>query len=247
MDGVIAAGSFGRPLRLGISRIVAIADDQDTLHRIVAALTSAGLPPQARTAGVEEAVDALSEKERGVPVGVLDCDVSSSACMAKLRRLHKLARDARLIVVSPATDASGVRRALDAGADGVVFESELDRTLAASLIAVAVGQAAVPRRLRQGLQKPAFSHREREVLGHVASGLTNSEIGEALFLSESTVKSHLSSAFAKLGVRSRKEATALVLDSGEWIGADLPAARPTVAKLAHGLRRAEPPTPRPGP
>jgi DNA-binding NarL/FixJ family response regulator len=79
--------------------------------------------------------------------------------------------------------------------------------------AVAAGQAAVPRRARGGLHKPAFSHRERQVLGQVAAGLTNSEIAAALFLSESTVKSHLSSAFAKLGVRSRKEAAAVVLDS----------------------------------
>ena len=50
------------------------------------------------------------------------------------------------------------------------------------------------------------------MLDHVAAGLTNSEIAESLFLSESTVKSHLSSAFAKLGVRSRREAAALVLD-----------------------------------
>jgi DNA-binding NarL/FixJ family response regulator len=242
MDEVTAVGSLCRPLAVGLRRVVAIADDQLRLHRIVAALASAGLPSPARSAGVEEAVGALSRNEPGVPVAVLDCDVSSAACMARLRRLHKLARDARLVVVSPATDASGVRRALDAGADGVVFESELDRALAASVIAVAAGQAAVPRRLRQGLQKPAFSHREREVLGHVATGLTNSEIAEALFLSESTVKSHLSSAFAKLGVRSRKEATALVLDSDEWIGADVLRARiPTAANLAHRVRSPHPP------
>jgi hypothetical protein len=62
------------------------------------------------------------------------------------------------------------------------------------------------------------------VLGHVAAGLTNSEIADALFLSESTIKSHLSSAFAKLGVRSRKEAAALILDPDHGLGADLLAA-----------------------
>jgi DNA-binding NarL/FixJ family response regulator len=229
MDGVSAVDSRRRPLCVALSQVVAIADDQITLHRIAAALASAGLPSPGRTAGIEEAAEALSENEHGVSVAALCGDLSSPDCMAKLRRLHKLARHARLVVVSPATDACGVRRALDAGADGVVFEAELDHTLAASIIAVAAGQAAVPRRLRQGLQKPAFSHREREVLGHVAAGLTNSEIAEALFLSESTVKSHLSTAFAKLGVRSRKEAAAVVLDSQQWIGAGLIAAGvPTV-------------------
>jgi predicted transcriptional regulator len=58
----------------------------------------------------------------------------------------------------------------------------------------------------------------------VAAGLTNGEIADSLFLSESTVKSHLSSAFAKLGVRSRKEAAALVLDPEQGLGAGLLAA-----------------------
>jgi DNA-binding NarL/FixJ family response regulator len=152
---------------------------------------------------------------------VLGCDVSVPSCMAELRRLRKCARAARLVLISPATDSNGVRRALDAGADGVVFESAMDHTLVPSLMAVAAGQVAVPRRLWGGLQKPAFSHREREVLAHVAVGLTNSEIAEALFLAESTVKSHLSSAFGKLGVRSRREAAALVLDPDGGLRADL--------------------------
>jgi DNA-binding NarL/FixJ family response regulator len=128
------------------------------------------------------------------------------------------------VAVSPATHAGGVRRALDAGADALVFESELEVALVPSLAAVAAGQTAVPRRLRGGLQKPAFSHRERQVIGHVAAGLTNSEIGDVLFLAESTVKSHLASAFTKLGVRSRKDVAALVLDPDQGLGAELLAA-----------------------
>jgi predicted transcriptional regulator len=46
----------------------------------------------------------------------------------------------------------------------------------------------------------------------------NSQIAERLFLSESTVKSHLSSAFGKLGVRSRNEAVNLILDSERGLG-----------------------------
>jgi DNA-binding NarL/FixJ family response regulator len=50
------------------------------------------------------------------------------------------------------------------------------------------------------------------VLSFVARGLTNAQIAEKLFLSESTIKSHLSSAFSKFGVRSRKEAAVLFLE-----------------------------------
>jgi DNA-binding NarL/FixJ family response regulator len=49
-------------------------------------------------------------------------------------------------------------------------------------------------------------------------GMTNAEIAAKLFLAESTVKSHLSSAFAKLGVASRSEAAAVILDSRTGVG-----------------------------
>ena len=77
---------------------------------------------------------------------------------------------------------------------------------------VGSGQAVVPRALRASVQRPTLSHRERQVLTLVCEGLTNSQIAEQLFLSESTVKSHLSSAFAKIGVRSRREAAALFIE-----------------------------------
>jgi DNA-binding NarL/FixJ family response regulator len=84
---------------------------------------------------------------------------------------------------------------------------------------VASGQSVVPRKLRASVERPAFSHRERQVLSFVSRGLTNAQIAEKLFLSESTIKSHLSSAFSKFGVRSRKEAAALFLELEQTSGA----------------------------
>jgi DNA-binding NarL/FixJ family response regulator len=167
---------------------------------------------------------------------VFACDVDLPREMAALRRLRRELREPAIVAVSAMATGTGVRRALDAGADGVVFESELESTLAVAVRAVASGQSVVPRKLRASVERPAFSHRERQVLSFVSRGLTNAQIAEKLFLSESTIKSHLSSAFSKFGVRSRKEAAALFLELEQTTAA--PPAGPESAFGAHALKGA---------
>ena len=57
-----------------------------------------------------------------------------------------------------------------------------------------------------------LSPREREILGHVAEGSTNSQIGEKLYISEKTVRNHITHVFEKLGVKSRAQAIVLAKD-----------------------------------
>ncbi len=143
---------------------------------------------------------------------ILVCDVDLPREMATLRRLRREVPGPAIVAISPTATATGVRRALDAGADAIVFEPLLESTLAVTVSAVGSGQSVVPREMRASVERPAFSHRERQVLTFVSQGLTNAQIADELFLSESTIKSHLSSAFAKFGVRSRREAAALFLE-----------------------------------
>lgn len=143
---------------------------------------------------------------------VLACDVDVPRELATLRRLRRKRAKAAIVAVSQEATGTGVRRALDAGADAVVFESELESTLVLAVRAVASGQSVVPRELRATVERPAFSHRERQVLAFLVEGLTNAQIADRLYLSESTIKSHLASVFTKLGVRSRKEAAGLFLE-----------------------------------
>ena len=65
--------------------------------------------------------------------------------------------------------------------------------------------------MRQIAPRP-LSYREKQILGLVVLGFTNREIADKLFLAESTVKTHLSSSFAKLDAHSRSEAAARILD-----------------------------------
>lgn len=169
-----------------------------------------------------EAPEELSERNvDDKTIVVLVCDVDRPREMAMLRSLRREIREAAIIAVSPTATATGVRRGLDAGADAIVFEPELELTLPVAVSAVGSGQSVVPRKMRASVERPAFSHRERQVLGYVSEGLTNAQIAEKLFLSESTIKSHLSSAFAKFGVRSRREAAALFIELEQTNGTEV--------------------------
>ncbi len=117
-----------------------------------------------------------------------------------------------IVVVVAAIGEKTARTMLRAGARGIVLEEELEQALAPALRAAQVGQIAIPRSGRRQIFRPVLSHRENTVLAMVAFGRSNTEIAVALHVEESTVKSHLGSLFAKLGVRSREEAAAVVLD-----------------------------------
>jgi DNA-binding NarL/FixJ family response regulator len=80
------------------------------------------------------------------------------------------------------------------------------------------GQLVVPLVLSQQIAPRPLSHREKQILGLVVLGLTNREIAQKLYLAESTVKTHLSSAFRKIDARSRSEAVARITDPSSGYG-----------------------------
>ena len=186
--------------------IAIAASDTVTQRRIAAALLEGGLAPAEQIAAGEPAP---------VAVLILAANLGEADAATAVRLACESAPGAAVIVVTPPGRDWEVRRALRTGAQGIVFDGQLERTLPAAVRAVAAGLVAVPHVLRNQVVKPVFSHREREILALVAEGATNREIADRLYLAESTVKSHLSTAFAKLGVRSRAEAAALVLDPDE--------------------------------
>lgn len=192
-----------------------LADDEVTLRRASGALRTSGIDV---VAGVRLSDDTLTQAERLRPkTVVLACDLGRPAQMTSLRRLRKSLADTGIIVVSASDPRIAAREAVNNGADGFIYESDIEASLAVVVRAVAAGHVTVPRRLRRTVVRPAFSHREKQVLALVARGYQNREIASRLFLAESTVKSHLGTSFAKLGVRSRKEAAAVLLDPAEGL------------------------------
>ncbi|MBV2350218.1 response regulator transcription factor [Synechococcus sp. HK05] len=122
-----------------------------------------------------------------------------------------------------------IRRAVEAGCDGVCLESQIGRgTVALALTTVSAGAAYT----EKGLYKQYFegysgigdaplaqlTDREVEVLQRIAADATNQEIAAALFISAETVKSHVAQIFHKLGARSRLHAAVKGIRLGlvEW-------------------------------
>jgi DNA-binding NarL/FixJ family response regulator len=153
---------------------------------------------------------ALDRLASHLDVLVLAAGSSQEAVERVLRSLPAALHLAAIVIVCPRGMDRRLLRFLEWGADGIVFADELETTLTAAVRGAVAGQISVPQDMRHLLAPPALSQREKEVLELAARGLTNRQIADSLFLAESTVKTHLSAAFKRLGVNSRREASALI-------------------------------------
>ncbi len=136
----------------------------------------------------------------------------------------------RVLILTTFDPDEYVYKALRAGASGFVLKDIPPEELVAAVRTVADGGAllapsitrrligqfaerlAVDTRVSSRLQR--LSNREREVLAAIARGLNNTEISEQLFIGAATVKTHVSSILAKLGLRDRAQAVVFAYESG---------------------------------
>ena len=165
---------------------------------------------------------------------VLACDVDLPREMAALRRLRRELREPAIVAVSPMRDRDrraprARRRRRRASSSSRSWSRRLPSPSAPSPAASRWSRAS----FAPASSDPPSPTASARSSPSSRAGLTNAQIAEQLFLSESTIKSHLSSAFAKFGVRSRKEAAALFLELEQTAGA-----LPTAARS-----RSLPPTP----
>jgi DNA-binding NarL/FixJ family response regulator len=205
-----------RTVANGLGAVAALIAPEESHDAIAAVLDVEGLGMTAFDR-VEDVPDAGVRDAPSVAV-LWAQDTSPSSLAPLLRSLAQLLDRTPVVVVCAGIQRWGIRAALTAGAAGVVLYDDLDSALGPCLQAVQAGQTCVPRGHWRQIEPPALSSREKQILGLVVMGYMNSQIAEQLFLAQSTVKSHLSSAFGKLGVRSRNEATNLILDPERGLG-----------------------------
>lgn len=148
------------------------------------------------------------------------------------RRIAAMRREesSRVLILTTFDIDEYVYESLRAGASGFLLKRTPANELVNGIRVVAQGEAllapSVTRRLLDTFasKRPVsaadtkaledLTDREREVLGYVARGLSNTEIAETLFLSEGTVKTHVKRIFSKLGVRDRAQAVIFAYEAG---------------------------------
>ena len=136
-------------------------------------------------------------------------------------RILALLPGTRIVVVTTYESDTDILRAVEAGAAGYLLKDASRSELAEAVRDAARGKTVlaptVADRLVRFVRQPvsvALSTREVEVLGLVATGKTNAEIGRELHISEATVKTHLLRTFHKLGVSDRTAAVTTAMSMG---------------------------------
>lgn len=165
-----------------------------------------------------EALDrAASERP---DVIILDLLLGDDDGLAFLPELCQASPNSRVLVLTGVQSPDSHRRAIRRGAMGIVLKEHAADQLLKAIIKVHEGEVWIERSMMgsmiQELSKPALvdpevtkieslTEREREVIALIGEGLKNKQVGERLFISETTVTHHLSSVFSKLEVSDRLE------------------------------------------
>jgi two-component system, NarL family, nitrate/nitrite response regulator NarL len=150
---------------------------------------------------------------------LLDLDLGSTTSLDFLGELLSTGRDLRVLVLTGVRDKALQRQAIQLGAMGIVLKDHAAEVLVEAIQKVAIGEMWLDRSTivsllgnpglasadPEGIKIRLLTEREREIIALLAEGLRNKQIGERLFISEITVRHHLTSIFNKLAVSDRIE------------------------------------------
>ena len=197
---------------------ILVADDHVTVLEGLVAII--GRQPDmsvvASAVNGREAVD-LWKKHRP-DVALLDLRMPLLDGVGAIEEIRPHQTGARIIILTTFDSDADISKAIKAGARGYLLKDAPRDELLACIRKVHTGQTSLSpelvTKLAAGLSSVPLTTRERDVLTLLARGRSNKEIGGSLFISETTVKSHLRSIFTKLNVLSRTEAIAAASQRG---------------------------------
>ena len=209
---------------------VVVADDQ-SMVRAGFRMLLGGEDDIEVVAEAANGLEAVDKAARFDPTVVLmDIRMPELDGIEATRRILAANGEARILILTTFDLDEYVYEALKAGASGFVLKDEPPEQLLAAIRTVAAGDAllspTVTRRVIKEfgrLPRPApprelddLSERERDVFRLVARGLSNAEIGQELFISETTVKTHVTHILQKLNLRDRVQAVVLAYQTGAF-------------------------------
>ncbi|MEV8637076.1 response regulator transcription factor [Streptosporangium sp. NPDC051023] len=198
-----------------------IVDDHPVVREGLRGMLEAasGMTVVGEAASGDEAV--VRARELRPDVILMDLRMPNGDGVSATSRILADRPESRVVVLTTYETDQDIVRAVEAGAAGYLLKDTSMADLLAAITSAARGETvlspSVATRLVTRMRAPvaeSLSPREAEVLALVAKGLTNAEIGRALFISETTVKTHLLRIFGKLGVSDRTAAVTTALDRG---------------------------------
>jgi DNA-binding NarL/FixJ family response regulator len=220
---------------------VLIADDHLVVRRGIGALLSS-LDGVEVVAEAATGADVLREAQLSHPnVVIMDIQMPVMDGIEATRRLTVLLPDVAVLMLTMFEDDESVLAAMRAGARGYLLKGAEQEDMVAAIRSVVAGQVVigpgVAGRLISYLSAPQptdppfpeLTPREREILGQVAQGHSNTVIAEGLGVTAKTVGNHVSAIFAKLRVASRAEA--IIRAREEGLREPAPARRPERSRL----------------
>jgi DNA-binding NarL/FixJ family response regulator len=160
------------------ANIAAIADNPRLLARLRTALAESEFHCCSTATNAAE----LAGRTQGLDAVVLYRVTDRIGALEAVRGAKEVLPDTPLLAVWAVEHAADARKALRAGAAGLISETELQTTLVPTIRAVRSGLVCVPRPMRAPLETESLSMREKQVLGMVVTGCTNAEIATKLFL-----------------------------------------------------------------
>jgi len=198
---------------------VLLAEDQAMVRGALAALLrlEGDMDVVAEVARGDEIVAAAESSQPDV--ALLDIELPGRDGLAAAAELRAAMPACRVMMVTTFGRAGYLRRAMDSGAVGFLLKDAPARELATAIRRVMLGERVVdPVLALSALSEGSnpLTPRERQVLAAAIDGATVADLAERLFLSEGTVRNHLSVAIQKLGVRNRIEAARLAEQKG-WL------------------------------
>ncbi|WP_216211271.1 response regulator transcription factor [Amycolatopsis aidingensis] len=197
---------------------VVLAEDQGMVLGAFASLLD--LQPDIEVvATATDGNEALAAVDRHHPdVLLADIEMPGRSGLDLAAELNRRGSAVRVLIVTTFARGGYLRRAMEAGVAGYVLKDAPVGDLVTALRRVHAGERVVAPELAVAAWDSAdpLTERERELLGVVLDGATNTEIAARLHLAEGTVRNYLSSVMTKLGARNRTEAARMARDHG-WL------------------------------